>query len=237
MLTTTTPVHLSSSLTEGGNHYFIEMNPRIQVEHTITEMCTGIDLVRSQILVAEGYELSDEMIGIKSQEDIKQNGYAIQCRVTTEDPSNNFAPDTGKITSYFSPGGFGVRLDGATSGVGSVISPYYDSLFLLRLHVGIIHLKTHVRRHSELFRKSESAVLRLISDSFQIFLQIQHLSRVNVILSLLMKHLNYSTLITVKISQQRCLSTSLLRHLLSQDIIRDMMRFVCLSSQVTSLMA
>ena len=61
------------------------MNPRIQVEHTITEMCTGIDLVRSQILVAEGYELSDEMIGIKSQEDIKQNGYAIQCRVTTED--------------------------------------------------------------------------------------------------------------------------------------------------------
>ena len=114
----------------GGNHYFIEMNPRIQVEHTITEMCTGIDLVRSQILVAEGYELSDEMIGIKSQEDIKQNGYAIQCRVTTEDPSNNFAPDTGKITSYFSPGGFGVRLDGATSGVGSVISPYYDSLLV-----------------------------------------------------------------------------------------------------------
>ena len=113
-----------------GHHYFIEMNPRIQVEHTVTEMVTGIDLVRSQILIAEGYPLSDPRIGIAGQEDVRQNGYAIQCRVTTEDPANNFAPDTGKITSYRSPGGFGVRLDAATAGVGSEISPYYDSLLL-----------------------------------------------------------------------------------------------------------
>ena len=113
-----------------GHHYFIEMNPRIQVEHTVTEMVTGLDLVRSQILIAEGYPLSDPRIGISSQADVHQNGYAIQCRVTTEDPANNFAPDTGKITSYRSPGGFGVRLDAATAGVGSEISPYYDSLLL-----------------------------------------------------------------------------------------------------------
>jgi pyruvate carboxylase len=113
-----------------GNHYFIEMNPRIQVEHTVTEMVTGIDLVRAQILIAEGYPLSDPQIGITSQEDVHQNGYAIQCRVTTEDPANNFAPDTGKITSYRSPGGFGIRLDGGTAGAGAVISPYYDSLLV-----------------------------------------------------------------------------------------------------------
>lgn len=113
-----------------GHHYFIEMNPRIQVEHTVTEMVTGIDLVRSQILVAEGRPLSDPEIGISQQSDIRLDGYAIQCRVTTEDPANNFAPDTGKITAYHSPGGFGVRLDAATAGAGSVISPYYDSLLL-----------------------------------------------------------------------------------------------------------
>jgi len=113
-----------------GHHYFIEMNPRIQVEHTVTEMVTGIDLVRSQILIAEGKPLSDPQIGISSQSDVHQNGYAIQCRVTTEDPANNFAPDTGRITAYRSSGGFGVRLDGATAGAGAVISPYYDSLLV-----------------------------------------------------------------------------------------------------------
>lgn len=113
-----------------GHHYFIEMNPRIQVEHTVTEMVTGIDLVRSQILIAEGRPLSDPEIGITSQADIRQNGYAIQCRVTTEDPTNNFAPDTGKITAYRSAGGFGIRLDGGNAYTGAVISPYYDSLLV-----------------------------------------------------------------------------------------------------------
>ena len=113
-----------------GHHYFIEMNPRIQVEHTVTEMVTGIDLVRSQILIAEGHPLSDPEIGITSQADVRQNGYAIQCRVTTEDPANNFAPDTGKITSYRSAGGFGIRLDGGNAYTGAVISPYYDSLLV-----------------------------------------------------------------------------------------------------------
>ena len=113
-----------------GNHYFIEMNPRIQVEHTVTEMVTGIDLVRAQILIAEGHPLSTPEIGIPSQEAVHLNGYALQCRVTTEDPANNFAPDTGKITAYRSAGGFGIRLDGGNAYTGAVISPYYDSLLV-----------------------------------------------------------------------------------------------------------
>ncbi len=113
-----------------GQHYFIEMNPRIQVEHTVTEMVTGVDLVRAQILIAEGHPLSHPAIGMGSQDNLNINGYAIQCRVTTEDPSNNFAPDTGKITAYRSGGGFGVRLDGGNAAAGAVISPYYDSLLV-----------------------------------------------------------------------------------------------------------
>lgn len=113
-----------------GNHYFIEMNPRVQVEHTITELITGIDIVQSQILIAEGYALDSPEIGIYSQDDISARGYAIQCRVTTEDPSNNFAPDTGKIDVYRTSAGFGVRLDGGNGFSGAVISPYYDSLLV-----------------------------------------------------------------------------------------------------------
>jgi len=115
---------------KSGDHYFIEMNPRIQVEHTVTEMVTGVDLVQSQILVAQGYALDSPEIGIPSQESIKVNGYAIQCRVTTEDPANNFAPDTGLIDVYRSSSGFGIRLDGGNGYTGSVISPYYDSLLV-----------------------------------------------------------------------------------------------------------
>ncbi|MBQ9272728.1 MAG: pyruvate carboxylase [Mogibacterium sp.] len=113
-----------------GNHYFIEMNTRIQVEHTVTELVTGIDLVQSMILVAEGYPLDSDEINIKNQDDIKTNGYAIQCRVTTEDPANNFAPDTGTITEYRSASGNGIRLDGGNGFTGSVITPYYDSLLV-----------------------------------------------------------------------------------------------------------
>ena len=113
-----------------GNHYFIEMNPRVQVEHTITEMITGIDIVQSQILIAEGYRLDSKEVGIYSQEDIKTRGYAIQCRITTEDPTNNFSPDTGKIDVYRTGSGFGIRLDGGNGFSGSVISPYYDSLLV-----------------------------------------------------------------------------------------------------------
>ncbi|MDP4143494.1 MAG: pyruvate carboxylase [Bacillota bacterium] len=113
-----------------GNHYFIEMNPRIQVEHTITEMVTGIDIVQSQILVAQGYSLDSPEIGIHSQEAIKPRGYSIQCRITTEDPANNFAPDTGKIEVYRTSSGFGIRLDGGNGFAGAEISPYYDSLLV-----------------------------------------------------------------------------------------------------------
>ena len=115
---------------KSGNHYFIEMNPRIQVEHTVTEQVTGVDLVRAQILIAEGQPLSHPYIGMGDQSNLHINGYAIQCRVTTEDPANNFAPDTGKITAYRSGGGCGVRLDGGNAYAGAVISPYYDSLLV-----------------------------------------------------------------------------------------------------------
>ncbi|MCL2370068.1 MAG: pyruvate carboxylase [Firmicutes bacterium] len=113
-----------------GRHYFIEMNPRIQVEHTVTEVVTGVDLVQAQILVAEGHKLSDSEIGIANQDAIQMSGYAIQCRVTTEDPRNNFAPDTGKISVYRSGGGNGVRLDAGNAYTGAEISPYYDSLLV-----------------------------------------------------------------------------------------------------------
>ena len=117
-------------LLSGEDFYFIEVNPRVQVEHTITEMVTGIDIVQSQILIAEGHELFGNIVGIPHQEKISIHGYAIQCRVTTEDPLNNFMPDTGKIMAYRSGGGFGVRLDAGNAYTGAIITPYYDSLLV-----------------------------------------------------------------------------------------------------------
>ena len=110
--------------------FFIEMNPRIQVEHTVTEQITGIDIVRSQILVAMAHDLHGKRIGIPQQENIPRNGCAVQCRVTTEDPEKDFTPDYGKILSYRSAAGFGVRLDGAMGDTGSIITPFYDSLLV-----------------------------------------------------------------------------------------------------------
>ena len=110
--------------------FFIEMNPRIQVEHTVTEQITGIDIVRSQILVAMNQPLHGKKIGIPAQESIPRNGCAVQCRVTTEDPEKGFTPDYGKILSYRSSAGFGVRLDGAMGDTGSIITPFYDSLLV-----------------------------------------------------------------------------------------------------------
>ena len=110
--------------------YFIEVNPRIQVEHTVTEMVTGIDLVRSQILIAQGHKLHEAPLALPRQESVPLNGAALQCRVTTEDPANNFAPDYGKISTYRSPAGFGIRLDGGTAYAGAMLTPYYDSLLV-----------------------------------------------------------------------------------------------------------
>ncbi|MDN5352431.1 MAG: pyruvate carboxylase [Clostridiales bacterium] len=135
---------------KSGNHYFIEMNPRIQVEHTVTEMVTGIDIVQSQIFVAEGHKLSDPEIGIKSQDDVTMRGYSIQCRITTEDPMNNFAPDTGRIDVYRSGSGFGIRLDGGNGFTGANISPYYDSLLVKATSLG--------RTWEDAVRKSQRAL-------------------------------------------------------------------------------
>jgi pyruvate carboxylase len=110
--------------------YFIEVNPRIQVEHTVTEEVTGIDIVKSQILVAQGYRLSDPPINISSQEQLSVSGVAIQCRVTTEDPSNNFKPDYGTLIAYRNAGGPGIRLDEGSSYPGVSISPFFDSLLV-----------------------------------------------------------------------------------------------------------
>jgi pyruvate carboxylase len=110
--------------------YFIEVNPRIQVEHTVTEMVTGIDLVRAQILVAQGFSLHDDAMRLPRQESVPLYGAALQCRVTTEDPEKNFAPDYGKISTYRSPAGFGIRLDGGSAYAGAALSPYYDSLLV-----------------------------------------------------------------------------------------------------------
>jgi pyruvate carboxylase len=130
--------------------FFIEMNPRIQVEHTVTEVITGLDLVRAQILIAQGHPLHGPEVNMPRQPDIPRNGYAIQCRVTTEDPENKFMPDYGKILAYRSPGGFGIRLDGGMGYAGSIITPFYDSLLvkviasahtydtaILRMHRGL----------------------------------------------------------------------------------------------------
>lgn len=110
--------------------YFIEVNPRIQVEHTVTEEVTGIDIVRSQILIASGTALSDTSIFIQDQSQVKVNGFAIQCRITTEDPENNFKPDFGTLIAYRNAGGFGIRLDEGSAYSGMKISPFFDSMLV-----------------------------------------------------------------------------------------------------------
>ena len=110
--------------------YFIEVNPRIQVEHTVTEEVTGIDVVRAQLLVSMGHKLGDDSVGLPLQDDVAVNGFAMQCRVTTEDPVNQFRPDYGRITHYRSAGGLGIRLDAGSAFSGAVVNPFYDSMLV-----------------------------------------------------------------------------------------------------------
>ena len=137
-------------LVSGDEFYFIEVNPRVQVEHTITEMITGIDIVKTQILVADGASLFDERIALPQQKDIQTLGYAIQCRITTEDPTNDFMPDSGTIIAYRSSGGFGVRLDAGDGFQGAEISPYYDSL--------LVKLSTHAITFKQAEEKMERSL-------------------------------------------------------------------------------
>ena len=115
---------------DSGKFYFIEVNPRIQVEHTVTECVTGIDLVKAQIRIAGGARIGSPESGVPRQEDIRVNAHALQCRVTTEDPENNFVPDYGRVTAYRSPAGFGIRLDAGTAYAGAIITRFYDSLLV-----------------------------------------------------------------------------------------------------------
>jgi pyruvate carboxylase len=114
--------------TDTGRFYFIEVNPRVQVEHTVTEVVTGIDIVKAQIRLAAGARIGDPESGVPRQDGIRLNGFALQCRITTEDPENSFIPDYGRVTAYRGATGFGVRLDGGTAYSGAVITPFYDSL-------------------------------------------------------------------------------------------------------------
>jgi pyruvate carboxylase len=113
-----------------GKFYFIEVNPRIQVEHTVTECVTGVDLVKAQIRIAAGAIIGTPASGVPCQEDIRVSAHALQCRVTTEDPENNFVPDYGRVTAYRSPAGFGIRLDAGTAYAGAIITRFYDSLLV-----------------------------------------------------------------------------------------------------------
>ncbi|QDS97220.1 pyruvate carboxylase [Adhaeretor mobilis] len=131
--------------------YFIEVNPRIQVEHTVTEEVTGVDIVKSQILVAQGLPLSDDAIGLATQDSIKINGFALQCRVTTEDPTNNFMPDYGRVMHYRSPGGAGVRLDAGSAFSGAVVNPFYDSM--------LVKLSARGRRFSDAIQRAKRCLM------------------------------------------------------------------------------
>lgn len=115
---------------EQENIYFIEVNPRIQVEHTVTEMVTGIDLIKTQLFIADGYHLEDAEIGIKNQESVQCNGFAMQCRITTEDPADDFKPDYGTLITYRNATGFGIRLDEGSTYPGMKISPFFDSMLV-----------------------------------------------------------------------------------------------------------
>ncbi len=115
---------------DAGEWFFIEMNPRIQVEHTVTEEVTDIDLVRSQILIAAGHALHSAEVGIPQQSEIRRNGYAIECRITTEDPETNFSPDYGRIITYRSANGLGIRLDAGVATTGAMVTPFYDSMLV-----------------------------------------------------------------------------------------------------------
>lgn len=132
--------------------FFIEVNPRVQVEHTVTEMVTEIDIVRSQILITQGLDMHEEPAAVPLQENIRANGYAVQCRITTEDPENHFIPDYGRLANYRSPGGFAIRLDAGTAYSGAVITPYFDSL-LVKLTTWGSTLEKAVRRMDRALRE------------------------------------------------------------------------------------
>ncbi len=133
-----------------GAFYFIEVNPRIQVEHTVTEIVTGVDLVKSQILIARGEPLSDPELDLPDQGSVRIQGFALQCRVTTEDPENRFTPDYGRITHYRTVGGMGIRTDGGPANTGAIITPFYDSLLL--------KISAYGRRFIDAARRQERAL-------------------------------------------------------------------------------
>src|SRR5262249_16284351 len=115
---------------DSGNFYFIEVNPRIQVEHTVTEEVTGYAVVKGQVLLAQGMPLTDPEIGIATQNDVHLHGHAVEWRVAAEDPASSFLPDYGRLSNYRSAGGMGIRLDAGTAFTGAVITPFYDSLLV-----------------------------------------------------------------------------------------------------------
>ena len=189
------------------NPYFIEMNPRIQVEHTVSEEITNIDLVQSQILVAEGYPLDSDEINIRSQADIHCDGYSIQTRVTTEDPANNFMPDTGEITVYRSGSGKGIRLDGGNAYTGAVISPYYDSLLVK----AISHDRTFAGAVRKSIRTLQEMRIRGVKTNIPFLINVLHhrpLLPENVIQPSLRRHRSCSSSHRARTARPRSLNLS-----------------------------
>ncbi|AEV94404.1 pyruvate carboxylase [Pediococcus claussenii] len=156
-------------LVDGDNFYFMEVNPRVQVEHTVTEEVTGVDIVQTQIRISNGERLHEE-IGIPRQEDLKAVGVAIQARITTEDPMNNFVPDVGRIQTYRSPGGNGVRLDAGNAFTGAYITPYYDSL----LTKAIVHASTFEETLIKLDRVLHEFVIRGVKTNLPFLIKLIH---------------------------------------------------------------
>lgn len=183
--------------------FFIEVNPRVQVEHTITEMVTGVDIVQTQILIAAGLSLGSSEISIPNQDAITLHGYAIQSRVTTEDPSNNFMPDTGKIMAYRSGGGFGVRLDTGNSFQGAVITPYYDSL-LVKLSTWAL---TFEQAAAKMVRNLQEFRIRGIKTNIPFLENVakhENFSQGNTTRHLLIQHRNSLSFLSRETVEQKC---------------------------------
>lgn len=170
--------------------YFIEVNPRIQVEHTVTEEITGIDIVKAQIRVTDGAKVGDGSSFIPQQEQIKLLGHALQCRLTTEDPQNGFMPDHGRLTAFRSATGFGVRVDSGTAYTGALITPYYDSLLAKVTVRGASHDEANARMLRAL-REFRIREYRIILHFLKMSLLIHYSLQVNVQLNLLIQLLNY----------------------------------------------
>ncbi|KAG1651762.1 Pyruvate carboxylase [Nymphon striatum] len=167
---------------DSGEFYFIEVNPRVQVEHTVTEEVTGIDIIKAQIHILEGHAIGTPESGVPKQEDIKLNGHALQCRITTEDPEQNFIPDYGRITAYRGATGFGIRLDGGTAYSGAVITRFYDPL-LEKVTAWAPTSEEVISRMDRALARSNEYTTKFIDNTPELFEQVKRQDRATKLLT------------------------------------------------------